>query len=394
MKVFIKGLNGCGMRKINLQKYYNFLMANGHQVVNSPKDSDAILLWTCAFRRDFRDNSISEIIRYQKEFGAELIVGGCLPDIDREVLTKIFSGKIINWQDDEKKMEEYFGVPNKRLSEIKCDLGEENICCDIARFKKENPDKDISFVDQFVKLFCAEGCRFECSYCAERLAFPPYRSFPENEILKECKRLIEKTGQLEIILLGDSIGDYGCDIGTNFPNLIRRLKTMYPDLKIAIQGLNPAHFIKFYDDMRNFLLNDDIRHMQIPIQSASESILKLMQRPYARADIDKIFGFLNEIDFTELDTHLIIGFPGETEYDYEETIQFILKHRPKYVLCSGFMESRAMIAYKLPNKVDIKIKQQRLEDAEKRIKSAGIICNTDDSDLSLERFRRLNLILE
>ncbi|MDD5473262.1 MAG: radical SAM protein [Candidatus Methanoperedens sp.] len=392
MKVFIKGLNGCGMRKTTIQKYCNFLNANGHILVDNPKNSDVILLWTCAFRRDFRDNSISEIKRYQKEFKSELIVAGCLPDIDRGLLSEYFSGRIVNWRDDETKMEEYFGITDKRMSEITFNLGEKRLCHDVAKFKKENPNKDASFVDQFTKLFVAEGCRFKCTYCAERLAFPPYKSFPESELVKECRRLVNETGQLEVMLLGDSVGDYGHDIDSSLPNLIRKLKTINPDLKIALQGLNPAHFIKFYDDMVEFLREGDIRHMQLPIQSASERILKLMQRPYTRADIEKIFTLLNNTDFTEFDTHLIVGFPGETDEDYEETIQFVLHIHPKYVLVSGFMESPAMPAYKLPDKVDSETKYKRLRDAEARIKAAGIICNIDDSELSATRFHTLNLV--
>jgi len=390
MKVFIAGLNGCGMRKTNLQRYRDFLLANGHEVVNSPKGSDAVMLWTCAFRSDFRDNSIAEIKRYQKEFGAELIVAGCLPDIDRQLLLRYFQGRIINWRDDKNKMEAYFGSPQKKMSDIAVNLGAVKVCNDIAKFKKENPNKDVSFVDQFIKLFVAEGCRFECNYCAERLAFPPYKSFPIDELVETCCRLVNETGDLKVMLLGDSIGDYGHDIGSSLPDLIHRLKSIHPNLKLALQGLNPAHFIKFYDEITDFLRRGDIFHMQIPIQSASERILELMRRPYVRADIDQIFSFLNSIAFTEFDTHLIIGFPGETERNYEETIEFILRYRPKYVLLSGFMESPGMAAWELPDKVSKEIRLRRLKDAKARIKSAHIICNSDNSELSIDRFCRLN----
>lgn len=391
MKVFIKGLNSCGMRKINVQKYRDFLRENGHEVVSNPKDSNVILIWTCAFRRDFRDNSLSEIQRYQKDFDSEVIVAGCLPDIDKKILSKCFHGKVINWREEEKKMEEYFGTSRKRLSEIPIIFGEKNICDDVTKFREENPDKDASFVDQFIKLFIAEGCRFECTYCTERLAFPPYRSFPENKIVETCRDLVKKTGQMEVILLGDSIGDYGHDIGSSLPALIRKLKTIHSGLKISLQGLNPAHFLKYYGELTEFICNGDIRSMQIPIQSASDRALRLMNRPYAKADIERIFTFLNESKFKEYDTHLIIGFPGETEEDYEETIGFVLHHHPKYVLVSGYMESLALTAAQLPDKVDKEIKYQRLRNSESRIKAAGIICNTDDSDLSVERCRRLNL---
>lgn len=391
MKVCLKGLNSCGMRKTNVQRYRDYLLKNGHEIASHPKDSDIVLLWTCAFRGDFRDNSISEIKRYLKEYDAELIVCGCLPDIDKEMLKENFSGRFINWRDDEKKMEQYFGAPNIRLSEIQTPLSENSLCDDVEKFRQENSDKDASFVDQFNKLFVIEGCRFECSYCSERLAFPPCRSFPEDELVEACRVMTEKTSKLEVMLLGDSIGDYGHDIGSSLPNLIRKLKTINPDLKIALQGLNPASFIKYYDEMEGFLHDGDIRHLQLPIQSASDRILKLMNRPYRRADIDRVLNLLNKVDFSEFDTHLIIGFPGETEEDFEETIKFVLHHKPKYVLVNRYMESPVMPSSKLPDKVNDDTKNKRLRSAESRIKSAGILCNTDYSELSAERCRRLNL---
>ena len=73
MKVFIKGLNSCTMRNQKLQQYLNFLVTNGHEVVDTPEKSDVIVLWTCAYRGDVRDNSIFEIQRYEKQFEGEVI---------------------------------------------------------------------------------------------------------------------------------------------------------------------------------------------------------------------------------------------------------------------------------------------------------------------------------
>lgn len=391
MKIFIKGLNACGMRKTNVRQYRDLLAANGHTIVENPAESDTILIWTCGFRKDFRDNSLEEIERYQKDYKAEVVVAGCLPDIDRELLKGRFKGEIIAWKEDEAGLKAYFGLGSGK-QDVAVELGEPLICEDIEKYKREHPDRDASFVDRFNKLFVAEGCRFECSYCSERLAFPPYHSYPGEQIEETCRRLIEKTGSYQFMLLGDSIGDYGHDIGASLPELIRRLKAIHPDIRIGLQGFNPAHFVKFFDDMKEFISKGFIRHMQLPIQSASERMLKLMKRPYTRADIDKVFTFLNDAGFTEYDTHLIIGFPGETEEDFEETMRFILRHRPKYVLVSSFMESPSMEASALPDKVDPETRKRRIGEAARRIKAAGIICNTDDSELSLDRCRRINLV--
>jgi threonylcarbamoyladenosine tRNA methylthiotransferase CDKAL1 len=294
MKVFLKGLNSCTMRKQKLQQYRDFLIANGHEISDDPNNSDVTIMWTCAFRADVRDNSISEINRYQQEYGSELIVAGCLPDIAPSLLRENFSGRIINWRDDKERMEEIFGCAKLRFDQLPTVYVEEKLCDDAEKYRRENPDKDATFYDQFIKLVVSEGCQFQCAYCSERLAFPPFRSFPEDELVQACRRMVEETGQLEIILLADSLGNYGSDIGSSLPQLIRKLKTIHPDLKFALNNLNPASFIQYYDDMVEFLRNGDLLHLNLPIQSASARILKLMNREYKREYLILLLVFLGK----------------------------------------------------------------------------------------------------
>jgi len=392
MKVFIKGLHGCSMRKVNVRRYRDFVLANGHKVVNNPADSDIVLLWTCAFRKDFRDNSLFEIEHYKEKYKSELVVAGCLPDIDGGLLRKQFSGCVINWRDEEGKLEKVFGSDKTSFSEIASVVVEDKFCTDVEKYKVENPDMDVTFHDQFIKLYTSEGCPYECSYCSERLAFPPFHSFPLNDLVEASRKMVEQTKYYKVMLLGDCLGEYGRDNGSNFPAFIRKLKTIHPDIQFALNNFNLVNFIRYYKCMIEFLQEGYFCHLNLPIQSASSRILKLMKRPYTHKDLHIVFSLLNRIGFSEFDTHLIIGFPGETERDHEETINFILEHRPKYVLISGFLESPRMPACKLPNKVDGETKVRRLKNAEERIKAVGIICNTDHCELSTDRFRKLNFV--
>ena len=380
------------MRKGELKEYRDYISACGHSLVDSPVNAEIILLWTCAFRQDVLDNSLEEIARYQKEFKAEVIVGGCLPDIDQESLRKVFIGRTIPWRKDKDGLAEVFGTLAFAAQQQVEGFLEPQVCVDASLYKKENPGKDVTFHDQFIKLVVSEGCNYECSYCSERLAFPVYRSIQPDALLKLLKDELSRTACRKVILLSDSLGDYGGDIGTDLPALIKALRTLDKQLQFALNNLNPAGFRKFFKEFERLFSENAIAHLNIPIQSASENLLKLMRRPYGRAELDEIFIFLNRINFKEFDTHVLIGFPGETAEDFIRTVDFILYHKPKYVLASGYMETANAPSRLLTGKVDVALKNERMDEFTRRMNAGGIICNADKGDLVVERLRRMNLI--
>ncbi len=382
MKVFIHALNSCGMRNVKVQSYRDFFLTNGHELTDNPNDSDFIFIWTCAFREDARNNSLSEILKYTR-YGEKVIVGGCLPDISPELLGKYFKGRIINWRDDEQKLA-IFG--SNGFSVIPLTLTKPRGCND------DLPSVGTPYIDRFIQLYVSEGCSFECSYCSEKLAFPRYRSFPEDDIVATCFKEVERSGNKKVVLLADNVGEYGNDTGSSLPTLIWRLSGTIPAIQIGIQGLNPYHFIRFYNDFIEFIKSGLIIHLQIPFQSASNRMIKLMNRPYSRRDIDKVFGILNYLGFTEFDTHIIVGFPGETEGNLQESIDFAILHHPKYVMVNKFMELSGIPASNLPNKVSEDIKERRMLEVVSRLKDAGIICNYEGGELSRERFQRINKV--
>jgi len=94
MKIFIRGTNPCVMRKVDIARYREALKLAGHEIVVSPKDADCIMVWTCSFRKDFRDNSIATLQKYE-ETGKQVIAIGCLPSIEPDHLKANFAGTSI-----------------------------------------------------------------------------------------------------------------------------------------------------------------------------------------------------------------------------------------------------------------------------------------------------------
>lgn len=390
MRVYIKGLNSCVMRRQKLKQYGDYLIYHGHTLVDAPKQSDVILVWTCAFRQDVKDNSIAELVKYENRYNADVIAAGCLPDIDLEDLKQHFHGKIVSWKDDENQLDAIFKTKE-------CDFAEylkvyaENKLCDVAeQHRKDNPTEYITFHDQFVKIVISQGCTFSCSYCSERLAFPPYQSFPSADIVEQCKQRIKETNQFDIMFMADSVGEYGSDINSSLPELLHKTIAIDSRIKIALSNLNPASFMQYFDDYLDLIQNNKIAHVNLPIQSASPPLLESMNRTYTAEEIDKIFTAFNDLNFTRFDTHLIVGFPGETETDIQTTIDFILKHRFGYILVSRFMEAPKIEAANLPDKVDDTTFELHINLVRQSLGNKGIILNVDDSSLMQDRFARLN----
>ncbi len=392
MKVFIKGLNSCTMRKQNIQHYREVLSDNGHIIVKDPAKSDVIIVWTCAFRGDVLENSLSELVRYRKEYSARIVITGCLPDIAPGRLGQHIIGRIIPWKDEASEFEEYFNLPHGSFHQTNPIFIEKAACDHAGTYRKEHPETDVTFHDQFVKLLVAEGCPFECTYCSERLAFPTFRSFPEEELVEACRQIVEETGQTRVMLLADCLGEYGRGIGSSLPILIRKLRTVHPELTFALNNLHPASFLRYSDELLHFISDGWICHLNLPIQSASDHVLKLMNREYTRKDLKWIFSTLQEADFYNFDTHIIVGFPGETNEDFEMTVRFLIWYHPTYVLISEYFEARNAPSVLLPDTVDKEEVRDCIRWARIQFQNFNIHHNWEGSALIKERFRRLNQV--
>jgi len=389
-RVCLVFFNACVMRKNKLQQYREFILDRGHRLVETPGEADLTLVWTCGFRADFRDASLQALERILATTTGRVLITGCLADICPERLPRNPRCQVMPWRDDVSTLEAVFGE-GPALTGYDPVFVEEKLCDDTARCRLEHPDADYTFHDQFIKLVISEGCLFNCAYCSEKLAFPPFTSFPKERLVQAVREITARTGVYDIMLLADSLGQYGQDSGETFPGLLTALCAIDPRIGLALNNLNPASLVEHLDFLAGLIRNNRIRHLNLPIQSASDKVLGLMRRTYTRQDLHAVYTLLADLAFTAHDTHLIIGFPGETDEDFQETLDFILEHRPRFVLLSKYMESLGAPSAKLAGKVDAATMRKRLAVAEDVLAKAGIIFNSDDSELGRQRVRSLIL---
>lgn len=388
LRIRLVFFNACVIRKSKLVQYRKFLADRGHVVVEDQDQADLTLVWTCGFRTDIRDGCLRALGRILDTAQGDVLLTGCLPDICPEMLPSRPGSRVMRWRDDAAVLEDILG-PGPSLDTYDPVFVEERRCVDTAASRRENPEADYTFHDQFIKLGISEGCRFNCAYCSEKLAFPEFRSFPKEKIVQAARDIVARTQVYDIVLIADSLGQYGLDTGETFPGLLEAICAIDPRVGLALNNLNPANLVEYLDDIAELIRNDRIRHLNLPIQSASDNVLSAMRRTYRQNDLHDIYSRLRDLDFTAHDTHLIVGFPGESDEDFHDTLQFLLEYKPRFVLLSKYMEALAAPSARLPNKVPPATVQKRIKAAEDIFTEAGIIFNSDDSELSKFRVEAL-----
>lgn len=369
MKVFIEPLNICPMRRVNIFQYREALKRNGHQVVESADESDKVMVWTCAVRQDFHDNSIAVLKKFEKA-GHQVVAAGCLPSINPGLINKEFGGELLHYNNDAAEFKEIFGGS---LDDSPYPVAEAPITMPLRQYRAENPDTKVGNDDQYIKIFISEGCTKECTYCTEVRAFPPYQSYPVDKLVSKSREMIEKTRVKKIALFGDDIGAYGKDNGSNLIELLTALLSIDPDVQISLKQIHPRWWMKYFSDLKKLIDDEKIFQILAPIQSANSRILKAMGRGYSFEDLDDLFESVKCNTKLELETHIIAGFPSETIDEWEDTVRFICQHKFRYVMGNIYMSGPGTLAAKMLDQIDEKEKERRILSGAAEMEKQGTV---------------------
>ncbi len=379
MKIFFANLNPCNTRKVNIRQYMDFVDKSNHEIVDSQAEADIIFVWGCEFRADWRDFSFLVAKELKQNNPAKIVYIGCT--FDNEFTSKIKSEldiEVVPWRDRKKLFENILSENKSELKNTKLKLAENKLVESAVEHRKKHPLDNICFEDEYVKLNICEGCTNNCSYCSERQMFPVFRSFVEDDLINDCKKATKESDTNRVMFLADSSGEYGKDTGSSLPQLINRLKEeIRDDIKIGISQLNPEHFLEYYEQMMKLIEEGTIIYLNIPIQSVSDKILSSMRRKYNYKQIDKLFSDFNKIKFNNFSTHLLFGYPGESESDVEKSINFVIKHSPRHVVASAFMPHSAIEASEYENQISEEDVKKRIKKCEEKLTENGIAVATD-----------------
>jgi tRNA A37 methylthiotransferase MiaB len=412
MKNIYVFVRACDLRLIDATKIIEYLKLNDYTIVYDPKDADIILFITCSFSSVQSESALDKIKEFQKNYKAELIVGGCLPDIYQDKLSRIFKGITISTKDiceNSDKLDKIFSktkvkfknikdanIPympfygSNKISNIKHSkpilnfrklLNKSRLVEKVYTLLKNHITKNLFYLRSMLNKFLrygnyyeiriSWGCPGNCSYCVIKRAVGNLKSKPLEECIAEFKKGL-KLGYKTFIINADDTGAYGLDIGSNFPELLDKITEISGDYGITILDLNPRWIVRYIDELENIVKRNKIKSLEIPIQSGSERILKLMRR---YSDVEKIKKSLIRLKEANKNlnyvTHQILGFPSETMEDVEKTLSLFYDLN----LDEGFVFSFSSSGDSDADKIEPKISEneicRRLEWEIKHLRKRG-----------------------
>ena len=358
-KVFIDTL-GCPKNFNDSEFAAGILEENGYEIIDSPDDADIIMVNTCGFINDAKKESIEHIFEMneRRKAGGKLVVSGCLSQRYSEELSKEIpeADCIIGVNQYNKLPEILSDIDNNHVAANSCDL---DYLEKTVRKLSDNP--------YTATLKIAEGCNNTCTYCIIPMIRGKFRSKKMEDIITEAKELAN-AGCKELILIAQDVTYYGKDLYGQFvlPELLRKL--------CKIDGIEWIRLMYCYDEritdeLIQVMAEEDkiCKYIDIPLQHASDNILRLMRRQTTRKSIKETLAKLKAaMPDIHVRTTLIVGFPGETEDDYDQLLELVESERFSRLGVFTYSQEENTVAAEMDNQIDEDIKQIRFDGVMRR----------------------------
>ena len=345
MNVYIETY-GCASNKYDSEIMGGLLERAGFIIVNNPEIADIVIINTCAVK-ETTENKIFSRIKYFEKFGKKMLIAGCMPEAEYQKLRKITKASLMG----------IGAIPN--IVKI-CDKITKNIVVeDFTRKKKIGlPKLHFSKIIDIVNI--SEGCMSNCSFCSTRFARGVLKSYKIPEISKYIC-MSKKSGFKEFWLTSQDCGCYGFDIGTNIAALLNNIiQNVSGKYFLRVGMMNPVHIKKIISELIEIYKDPHVfKFIHVPVQSGSDKILKKMNRGHTVNDfINIIKQFRAEIPDITVWTDIIVGFPSETEKDFEKSVELIKQTNPDFVNISRFSSRPGTDASKMKQLIT-EIKKER-----------------------------------
>jgi threonylcarbamoyladenosine tRNA methylthiotransferase CDKAL1 len=358
LKAFVEGY-GCALNIGETEQISGFLKKNAFTLTQKLEEADVIIINTCSVKMVTEQRMISRInfLLKNKKKKARVFVTGCLAKTNTKQLEKISKELVVL----DTKLESL-----SRALELEVESFSPEII-------EEKSHELISIIPISV------GCVGNCTYCATKLARGELKSYSIEEINSAFKRAL-KNGSKEIWISSQDLGCYGFDIGKKLPGLISTLLKNKGEFRIRLGMMNPRHFKKIRKELMPLFEDERLyKFLHLPVQSGSNKILKLMNRMSTKKDfIDAVNYVRKKVPEIRISTDIIVGFPGEREKDFEESLELIEKTKVNVLNISRFGKRKGTKAGIMP---------EQLQESEKKKRS--IILSKKSRELFLKENKRM-----
>ncbi|MBR6300549.1 MAG: 30S ribosomal protein S12 methylthiotransferase RimO [Clostridia bacterium] len=344
---------GCVKNRVDTEQMLALLTQAGHTITPDPAEADILIVNTCGFIDPAKEESIRTILEMAayKQSGRckKLIVTGCLAQRYGDALLT-----------DMPEIDALLGVSqydkiveavNNALEGSRPDFrARRNEMLECGRMLTTPP------YSAYVRI--GEGCNNRCAYCAIPLIRGSYRSRNEQAILDEA-RMLTADGAKELILISQDTTRYGSDSGSSLRQLVRQVS--------SLPGVEWLRVLYMYPDetdiglLEEMAAHDNVcKYLDLPLQHASDRLLRAMNRRGTVSEAEKLLTTARAMGFT-LRTTFIVGFPGETEEDFNCLLDFVRRIRFDRMGAFAYSPEEGTVGASMPDQVPEEIKQERLD---------------------------------
>jgi threonylcarbamoyladenosine tRNA methylthiotransferase MtaB len=346
MRIHLKTL-GCRLNEAELETWSREFQARGHQMTGQAEEADLLVVNTCAVTQEAVRKSRKLMSRSGRlNPNARLVVSGCYASLEPDEALKMEGVDLLIDNRDKARLVE--------IVEQKLDL---QLMPEAAMEAETSGILERGRQRAFIKV--QDGCRYRCSFCIVTLARGEERSRSAEEVIDEINRL-QREGIKEAVLTGVHIGGYGSDIDSSLALLIRQILDQTEIPRLRIGSIEPWDlqdgFWSLFDNPRL------MPHLHLPLQSGSDQVLRRMAR---RCRSDEYRQLITEararIDNFNVTTDIIVGFPGESEEEWQETLSFVEEIGFSHLHIFAYSPRQGTKAATLPEPISREIKRQRSE---------------------------------
>ncbi len=352
---------GCSKNKVDSERLAAILNEKYDIVHDSDKKSDIVIINTCGFIGDAKEESIDTILEYaelrKNNKIKKLYVMGCLSQRYRNDL-----------QEEIHEVDGFFGVESVQLiaSQI-LKFSDSQILrfsdSQILRFSDSyNHERLLSTPSHYAYLKISEGCNRRCAFCAIPLIRGEHVSVPMDDLLKEARLLADK-GVKELILIAQDLTYYGRDIDGQY-HIVELVKRLLEIKKFEWIRLHYGYPQGFPDELFDMMNNEPriCNYIDLPLQHISTPILKNMRRGVDKEQtINFVKNARNRVPGIAFRTTFIVGFPGETEEQFEELCDFVKEMKFERAGVFAYSPEEGTPAYEMEDDVPEEVKQERVD---------------------------------